>query len=433
MRKVLYLGLTILVTGALLAGTVLALAPQARKLADATSNEPEDIDLAALDNYAVRSEIYDVNGKPLGTLHGPENRQPVSLDQVPQPVIDAILAVEDADFYDHNGVNWRATARALFENVSAGGIEQGGSTITQQLVKNALLGSRARPPTQDQGGGLRDPPRAEAQQERDPREVPQHRVLRCRRLRRAGRRRDLLGRRHQRARLRRGGDARGAHLEPGRVRPDAASRGREQAAADRARPPRRARQDQPARRRHLLPHAVAGSSLRQGRAEPAGLVRRRRAAATGGLLRRRGQAGVARRSSPRCDQGGAVQRRVRWRAEDLHDPQPRSAVRRAGRTRHGHTHQRQGRHVGDDLARLPHGCGPSADRRSRLRQLQVRHRDPSTGSPDRLVVQDLRAADGARAGQPAVRHHRGRRRRSPTSVATRTRTRSRASVAPSSR
>ena len=60
---------------------------------------------------------------------------------MPQPVIDAILAVEDADFYHHNGVNVRAIIRALIENVDAGGVEQGGSTITQQLVKNALLTS----------------------------------------------------------------------------------------------------------------------------------------------------------------------------------------------------------------------------------------------------------------------------------------------------
>ena len=60
---------------------------------------------------------------------------------MPQPVIDAILAVEDADFYAHNGVNFRAMARAFFENLNAGEVEQGGSTITQQLVKNALLTS----------------------------------------------------------------------------------------------------------------------------------------------------------------------------------------------------------------------------------------------------------------------------------------------------
>ena len=47
--------------------------------------------------------------------------------------------MEDSDFYDHNGVNLKATMRAVVENVNAGGIAQGGSTITQQVVKNSIL------------------------------------------------------------------------------------------------------------------------------------------------------------------------------------------------------------------------------------------------------------------------------------------------------
>lgn len=140
-RKLIGLVLTIVVTGALLAGTIVALAPSAREIASATSHVPEEIDLDALDDYAVRSQVFAQDGTLIATLHGPENRAPVPLERVPQPVIDAVLAVEDAEFYQHNGVNFRAMARALFENVSAGGIEQGGSTITQQLVKNALLSS----------------------------------------------------------------------------------------------------------------------------------------------------------------------------------------------------------------------------------------------------------------------------------------------------
>jgi membrane peptidoglycan carboxypeptidase len=140
-RKLFVLGAVIVLTAVVLAATVVALAPAARQLASAASSEPEEIDLAALDGFAVRSQIYAHDGTLLATLHGPENREPVPLSSVPQPVIDAILAVEDADFYAHDGVNFRAMARAFFENVNAGGVEQGGSTITQQLVKNALLTS----------------------------------------------------------------------------------------------------------------------------------------------------------------------------------------------------------------------------------------------------------------------------------------------------
>jgi penicillin-binding protein 1A len=140
-RRCFALGAVIFLTAVVLAATVVALAPAARQLASAASGEPEEIDLAALDNFAVRSQVYAHDGTLLATLHGPENREPVPLSSVPQPVVDAILVIEDADFYAHNGVNFRAMARAFFENLNAGGVEQGGSTITQQLVKNALLTS----------------------------------------------------------------------------------------------------------------------------------------------------------------------------------------------------------------------------------------------------------------------------------------------------
>lgn len=103
-----------------------------------TSNESSAADLE-LDVLAERSSMYASDGTFLTLLTEEENREPISLDEVPQEVIDAVLAVEDADFYEHDGVNPRATFRALVENVNAGGIAQGGSTITQQLVKNAIL------------------------------------------------------------------------------------------------------------------------------------------------------------------------------------------------------------------------------------------------------------------------------------------------------
>ena len=85
-----------------------------------------------------RSLIYDQNGELMATFFD-ENRSPILLDLIPQEVRDAILAIEDANFYSHQGVDLKATARALIENVDAGGISQGGSTITQQLIKNLVL------------------------------------------------------------------------------------------------------------------------------------------------------------------------------------------------------------------------------------------------------------------------------------------------------
>ncbi len=88
-----------------------------------------------------RSVVYDRFGRILAVFRAVENRKAVSIDAVPKLVIDAIVAVEDADFFEHRGVNLRRTIGALSANVEAGGVEQGGSTITQQLVKQGLLTS----------------------------------------------------------------------------------------------------------------------------------------------------------------------------------------------------------------------------------------------------------------------------------------------------
>lgn len=128
-------------TGALLAVTVVVISPQLHSIATANSSVADEIDLNALSSYAVRSDVLASDGHLLTTLHADQNRRPIPLAQVPQPVVDAVLAVEDADFYQHKGVNARAVVRALTQNVSAGAVRQGGSTITQQLVKTALLNS----------------------------------------------------------------------------------------------------------------------------------------------------------------------------------------------------------------------------------------------------------------------------------------------------
>ena len=123
--------------GALLALTVALLTPAVGAVVGAHDVEPvEEIDLEALSQ---RSRVLDVNGQLITYLYREENRELVSLDDVPDVVIDTIIAVEDEDFYEHEGVDVQAIGRALLTNVEAGDVRQGGSTITQQLVKNALL------------------------------------------------------------------------------------------------------------------------------------------------------------------------------------------------------------------------------------------------------------------------------------------------------
>ncbi|WP_228719762.1 penicillin-binding protein 1B [Methylococcus geothermalis] len=70
-----------------------------------------------------------------------EDRILVKLDEVPQSLIDALLAVEDRDFYEHFGLSAKGILRATWQNLKAGGFVQGGSTLTQQLVKNFFLSS----------------------------------------------------------------------------------------------------------------------------------------------------------------------------------------------------------------------------------------------------------------------------------------------------
>jgi len=70
-----------------------------------------------------------------------EDRSLLKLEDVPQPLIDALLAIEDRQFYKHFGVNPLGIARAMVRNVVAGKVVQGGSTLTQQLVKNYYLNS----------------------------------------------------------------------------------------------------------------------------------------------------------------------------------------------------------------------------------------------------------------------------------------------------
>ena len=73
------------------------------------------------------------------TFHAEENRKVIPLEQIPVHVREAVIAIEDERFYRHNGVDPRAILRAARTNVEAGATEQGGSTITQQYVKQEIL------------------------------------------------------------------------------------------------------------------------------------------------------------------------------------------------------------------------------------------------------------------------------------------------------
>ena len=88
---------------------------------------------------AESSIIYAADGSPLHTFHAEENRSTVPLEEMPQHLLEAVVAIEDERFYRHNGIDVRAVARAVRSNTEAGEIAEGGSTITQQYVKKVLL------------------------------------------------------------------------------------------------------------------------------------------------------------------------------------------------------------------------------------------------------------------------------------------------------
>ncbi|MFA4965783.1 MAG: transglycosylase domain-containing protein [Thermoleophilia bacterium] len=90
---------------------------------------------------AVNTVIYDRHGQRIAELHGAENRVLVTSEQIPEVMKQATVAVEDERFYTHHGVDFQGVVRAVIENLRAGGVVQGGSTITEQFVKNAYVGN----------------------------------------------------------------------------------------------------------------------------------------------------------------------------------------------------------------------------------------------------------------------------------------------------
>jgi penicillin-binding protein 1A len=88
---------------------------------------------------AERSVVYASDGSVMAVLHAENNRRPVKFSDVAPVAVQAVLDTEDSNYWKHGAVDGRALLRAFMANISAGGTRQGGSTITQQLVKNTLL------------------------------------------------------------------------------------------------------------------------------------------------------------------------------------------------------------------------------------------------------------------------------------------------------
>ncbi len=128
------LGISML-TSSIVAGGLVGLAISFRNLPD----------VRVLRNYVPTETtyVYDIKGRTLASLHGEANREVVDLDEVSPELKRAILAIEDSHFYLHEGINPQSVGRAVVVNWQKGGVVEGASTITMQLVKNLFL-SRKR-------------------------------------------------------------------------------------------------------------------------------------------------------------------------------------------------------------------------------------------------------------------------------------------------
>ena len=168
--------------------------------------------------HARNSVLYDRNGKQLGILTSNENRILVRYPDIASSMKFAVIAIEDKRFFNNSGVDLRGIARAFVQDLVQQRSAQGGSTIAQQFVKNALQ-------AQGQPDGLREaarggaglPPHAQVVQGGHPHQLPQLDLLRQRRLRGRVRGAHLLRqgpqpprlRRHQRPPVREGAAALG--------------------------------------------------------------------------------------------------------------------------------------------------------------------------------------------------------------------------------
>jgi penicillin-binding protein 1A len=132
------LGIIVALAGASLAFTLAALGPSLSDIWGAKTTVSAEVDLSILEQTTL---VYDANGQVIAELKAEIDREYIPLDQMSPEIIAAVLAVEDDKFYTHKGVNVAAITRAAVTNVSAGGVEQGGSTITQQLVKLGVVGN----------------------------------------------------------------------------------------------------------------------------------------------------------------------------------------------------------------------------------------------------------------------------------------------------
>jgi len=128
----------ILVAGVVIDLCLVALLPGTRQIGRSVQYRET---VAGLGQLSAPTTVYDSRGNAIGKI-GLQDREPAELGEVPQSLIDAVIVTEDKSFWTNSGVDVGGIARAFVQNLTRGRVSEGGSTITQQLVKNRLTGAR---------------------------------------------------------------------------------------------------------------------------------------------------------------------------------------------------------------------------------------------------------------------------------------------------
>src|SRR5437763_8005459 len=137
-RVITRLAAIVVVGGLPLGVCFAALVPGVRQIATAQHYTGT---VKSLGELSSPTTVYDANGGQIGKL-GVQDREPAELAEVPQILINAVIDTEDKTFWKNPGIDVGGVSRAFVDNLTKGKISQGGSTITQQLVKNRILGNK---------------------------------------------------------------------------------------------------------------------------------------------------------------------------------------------------------------------------------------------------------------------------------------------------
>ncbi len=194
-----FLGVSVL-AGAVMAGIALPAAGRSRARGQGSVKGFDDIP-ANLQSpqLSQRTTILDSQGGQIATVYS-RDRTVVDLKDISPYMQKALVAIEDSRFYQHGAIDLKGVLRALNQNAQSGGVAQGASTLTQQLVKNYFVEEAGDDPTkvaqatqQTVGRKIRELKYAIQIEEKlgkkkDPRELPEHHVLRPAGVRRRGRR-----------------------------------------------------------------------------------------------------------------------------------------------------------------------------------------------------------------------------------------------------